>query len=331
MEQFDLHTAGADEYPKRLRMLIVGPPGSGKTHLASTFPNALFACSGGDLTTLSHRGNVPYVNVDTLKDLYLLKQALDRPIEERTELFGREIDTLVIDTVDELQRLLLWEHVRNEGRTDTVAGDWGWIAERFHFIFEGLKQVDIHLVILARTKDVQYGESHAVLQPALGGAFAEAIHKYVDVSSYLQAVPNFDVAKYVQDLSVSQFGTSTGEIEIKAPEPEVSTLRYLRFTSLPYVPWANDKTATLPATLPADDQTFLNIWERFSSVQLQESNSQVVEIPQQTVETPEGAEPSAEEYVCDNCTDTFAEKTWKDLSNVKFKKTLCGNCYKKQK
>lgn len=329
MEQFELHTAGADEYPKRLRMLIVGSPGSGKTHFASTFPNALFACSGGDLTTLSHRGSVPYVNINTLKDLYLLKQALDRPIEERTELFGRKIDTLVIDTVDELQRLLLWERVRNEGRTDTVAGDWGWIAERFHSIFQGLKQVDIHLVILARTKDVQYEESHTVLQPALGGAFSEAIHKYVDVSSYLQARPDID--KYVDDLSVSQFGTSTGEIKIKAPEPEVSTLRYLRFTSLPYVPWVNDKTGTLPARLLADDQAFLNIWKHFGSLQLSESSSQVVRIPQPTVETPEGAEPSAEEYVCDNCTDTFAEKTWKDLSNVKFKKTLCGNCYKKQK
>ena len=305
MEQtFELHTAGADEYPSRLRMLVVGAPGSGKTTLAASFPHAIFASSGGDLTTLSRSGSVPYVNVDTIKDLYLLKQALDRPAEERTELFGQRVDTLVIDTVDELQRLLLWEHVRNEGRTDTVAGDWGWIAERFHSIFTGFKQVDINLVILARTKDVQYGESKAVIQPALGGAFTESIHKYVDISAYLYALPD-------------------------ATDEDIE--RTLRFAPLGYVPWANDKTGILPLTMPSSYETLLNILEQFRSVELPESSIRTVEIPQPVPEESEDAEPSAENYVCDSCTTEFSEKTWSDLSNAKFKKTLCKDCYKKQK
>lgn len=327
MEQhFELHTAGADEYPNRLRMLVVGRPGSGKTTFGTRFPNPIFASAGGDLTTLSRSGNVPYVRVDTLKDLYLLKQALDRPAEERTELFGREIETLVIDTVDELQRLLLWDHVRNEGRTDTVAGDWGWIADRFHSIFQGFKQVDINLVILARTKDVQYGESHAVIQPALGGAFAEAVHKYVDISAHLYALP--DAEALYAALRVEGDGD---QIEI-IDSSELAIERVLRFAPLSHVPWASDKTGTLPISMSVDGQTVSNILERFSSVELPESSIRTVEIPQPVPEQSEEVAASTEvDYLCDNCTETFTEKTWSDLSNAKFKKTLCKNCYKQQK
>jgi hypothetical protein len=335
MQQFELRTAGGDEYPNRLRMLVVGPPGAGKTTLAASFPNPIFATAGGDLTTLSRIGTVPYVNVGSIKDLYYLKLALDRPTEEITELFGRKVETLVIDTVDELQRILLWEHVSNEGRTDTVAGDWGWIAERFHTIFQGLKQLDLHLLVLARTKDVHYSNDRVVIQPALGGAFAESVHKYVDVSAYLEATRDATYESWVRRLDPQDVDVQRDEDQIKiTPLSGDNVKRTLHVAPWPHLPWTNDKTASLPEAIDATQaDLFLNIWQMMSDVQLPESGIQTVEVPQPEpdVQGEQQSPDDGEEFVCEACTVHFSEKTWSDLSKMKFSKVLCGDCYKKQK
>lgn len=333
-QQFEMCITGRDDYPDRLRMLVVGPPGSGKTTLATGFPSPIFASAGDDLTTLARIASVPCVKIRGIKDLYCLKLALDRPADDVTELFGRKVETLVIDTVDELQRILLWEHVSNEGRTDTVAGDWGWIAERFHSIFQGFKQLNINLVVLARTKDVHYTNDRAVIQPALGGAFAESIHKYVDVSAFLEATRDVTyeswlVRQNVDDLSLesSEDGDSR-EMQITDCS---NVKRVLHFAPSSHLPWVNDKTASLPETLDATEpDLFLNIWAMMSDVDLPESETVTVEIPQ-TEPQQDNEDTASERFVCDSCTVEFTEKTWKDLSEMKFRKVLCGDCYKKHK
>lgn len=336
-QQIEIKIAGQDEYPSYLRMLVVGPPGCGKTTLGSQFPNPLFVTAGGDLTTLARLGSVPYVQIRSLEDLFTVKKLLDLPQEDREAAFGFPVESLVIDTVDNLQRVLLWEHVRNDGRTDTTAGDWGWIAERFHRIFSGLRQLDMHLLVLAHPKDVHYGDDRAVIQPALGGAFATDIHDYVHVSTYMNAGDVEDLEAYLARLTgvdVTEAETWTTEIQITT-EQGLKMRRTLRTTPLPHVPWATDHTGTLPKIVEVTDTTFSNIWDRISPVQLEESVARIVEVPQEE----QAPEPDATEvvddrdavpvYTCEQCGDTYTEKTWNDLSKLKYGKVLCATCYKK--
>lgn len=337
-EQIEVRIAGADEYPSHLRMLVVGPPGCGKTTLGTQFPNALFVTAGGDLTTLARHGSVPYVQIRSLEDLFVVKKLLDLPQEDREAAFGFPVESLVIDTVDNLQRVLLWDHVRNDGRTDTSASDWGWIAERFHRIFSGLRQLDLHLLFLARPKDVHYGDDRAVIQPALGGAFATDIHDYVHVSAYMSAGDVVDLEAYLARLNTLSY-TETNEISIQS-DTESKMRRTLRTTPLPHIPWANDKTGTLPKIVESDDNMFFNIWELVSPVSLQESSSLTVEVPpQKEIPGPDPVSDKSETvvedrdavpvYTCEQCGDEYTEKTWNDLSKLKYGKVLCATCYKK--
>lgn len=334
MDEFKLNISGASDYPERIRMLVVGQAGSGTTELGVSFPNPVFANSGSDLTTLARIGNVPYVNVNSIKDLYLLKLALDRPAKAREELFGRCIDTLVIDRIEEMQRLVLLERLTSEGRSDTTAGDWGWIASRFHSIFTGLSQLDLNLLVLSRTKEVNLSDDQVEIKPALGGAFCEGIHKYVDFSLLM--------GPYHSSLDEASLGEADvdGWLQPKLfqDETEVVPLMSLQCRASSSSGWVNDKTGTLPAELPVNDDIFTTIQTYVKGVELVDSDTLIVEIPSE-INDEKSDSPSEtqveetlpeikEEYICNGCSAIFTEKTWSDLSKMKFGKSYCKDCYK---
>lgn len=334
MDEFNVHMSGSGEYPDRIRMLVVGESGTGTTRLGASFPNPIFANSGSDLTTLARIGNVPYVNVSSIRDLYLLKIALDRPAKAREELFGMCIETLVIDRIEEMQRLVLLDRLASEGRSDTTAGDWGWIASRFHSIFTGLSQLDLNLLVLSRTKEVNLADDRVEIKPALGGAFCEGLHKYVDFSLLMTPY------------RVSSDESSLGEADLddwlqpKLFEEEAETvpLMSLQCKASSSSGWVNDKTGTLPAELPVNDKIFATIQEYVKGVELVDSDTLVVKIPLEiNDEQPDSPSETQvektlpdikEEYICNGCSAIFTEKTWSDLSKMKFGKSYCKDCYK---
>jgi len=161
MTEVTINVAGDSEYPEYLRMLVVGQPGVGKTTLASNFPNPLWINAGCGITTLARMGDIPYVNVNNEMDLFAVKQLLDRGPQEREYVLGRPVDTLVVDTVDELQRILMAERLNTERRSETKMEDWGWLNARFHAIFGGLTQLPLNVVFIAHTKDVSVGEDRS--------------------------------------------------------------------------------------------------------------------------------------------------------------------------
>jgi hypothetical protein len=329
MSEVKINVAGADEYPEYLRMLIVGQPGVGKTTLASRFPNPLWVNAGSGITTLAKLGDIPYVNVSSEMDLFGLKQLLSRSSGEREELIGRPVDTLVVDTVDELQRLLLVERLKNEKRSETKMEDWGWLNQRFHAIFAGLTQLPLHVVFIAHTKDVSVGDD-TIFKPALAGQFCEHIHEYVDMSLWMRS--STMAAQNVSDVTIN--GQDSGEMGLSMLfTPSVE--RWLLTTPHAEAEWVNDKTGTLPMSVSVNDDIFDVIHGAVTSVTIAPSSSFEVEVPSED-EAPQVEEAVQEvervtdegQELCSSCSSVVDAKTWSDLSQMRFGVVLCGDCYK---
>jgi hypothetical protein len=346
MDHFNVNVSGDAEFPSRVRALVVGQPGVGKTDLGTRFPNPLFVHAGSNLTTLAQIGDIPYVTFGAEKDLHNVKVALDRSAEEREALFGRPIDTLVIDTVDQIQRIMMAGRLARENRTDPEYTDWNWIANRLHAIFDTLYKLDVNLVILAHTKDVNIDPDRISFKPALAGAFCDGVHEYVDYSLLLHAQPavaelvvNGDASAEESDLEVHLDGIPTilpyfGEVQ----ESTTITRRTLHAAPRVEAEWVSDKTGTLPASIDVDDDDFFALLDvrpaLVRSAMIEVDISKPVEAPPTAEEVVAEAngdittEPS--EYTCTNCATQFTEKTWADLSSMRFKEILCGTCYKEK-
>lgn len=233
-----LNVSGSDQWPKYIRSLVVGQPGVGKTTFAAGFENPIFANTACGLTTLARIGNVPFVNILLESDLLDLKNALDRSPEEREKLFGRKVDTLVVDTVDELQRILLVERLASERRSEIEIKDWGWISDRLHAIFSGLCQLQMNIIFITHTKEVTVAES-TYIKPAIAGSFCEAIHGYVDMSLLMKPV-----ASPANDMDVDQLTFNGMDLNMNLTlNADTSPVLFAR--PLPEAEWINDKTETL--------------------------------------------------------------------------------------
>src|SRR5262245_4846579 len=103
-----IKVTGAAEFGHWIKALIAGPAGSGKTLISSTFPDPFYASCEGGLMSIADRA-IPYWEIKDTKKLMKLSGALRQPPEVREELFGRPVNTIVIDTIDEVQRVLIRE------------------------------------------------------------------------------------------------------------------------------------------------------------------------------------------------------------------------------
>jgi hypothetical protein len=88
------------------RILLYGDFGRRKTTLAGTFPNALIIDTNGGLVSIALQGRHP---VSWTPDGHEDLEALYFWIKEQVEAGGDEIETIVIDTVDNLALQLMGE------------------------------------------------------------------------------------------------------------------------------------------------------------------------------------------------------------------------------
>lgn len=178
-----VRVAGQSEFPYHLRMLVVGDHYVGKTALAQTAPAPLFVVFGNaDKTTLAKEGS-RYVEVTTEGEIMELKESLQS--EDRDSLFGGPIETLVFDTIDELQRVLLVNRLNADRRINTSRDDWGWLGIRMNAIIRGMSSLDLNIIYLSETKVDEAG----TIRPGLQGMFVDQIHNFVDMSSLLTVEP----------------------------------------------------------------------------------------------------------------------------------------------
>ena len=138
-------TSGSEDYGRSIKALICGPPGAGKTLTSSTWPNVLYASAEGGLMSVADR-KVNYVDVDSSNTLLELKNVLSQPSDVREKMLGFKVDTVVLNTIDEIQRIFIRERLADQRREAFVLQDWGWLGERMIATINGFRNLDMNAV-----------------------------------------------------------------------------------------------------------------------------------------------------------------------------------------
>lgn len=219
-----------------LKALIIGDNGAGKTPFAAQWPDPLFAlCENGHMS-LAISGT-PYADVKSSADMQAL---LDMArIESRKPITSRRYKTLVIDTIDSYQKILIQERLR-ETKAATLNGwaDWGWLEAKMASLIETLKGLAMHTVVLMHTKDVeeQVDDEHSriVQRARMKGDIKESVYD------------NFPLIGLVENFYAAGEGEQRGQRVLKRqvrwqPDPKHPILRD-QSTKLPRVTEVNFTT-----------------------------------------------------------------------------------------
>lgn len=222
---------GASDYGRYTKALICGEPGSGKTLISSTWPNPFYASAEGGLMSIADR-NIPYVEVKTIDDLLKIKNMLDQDADVREEIIGFPVDTIVIDTIDEVQQIMMRERLRDERIEAMRLADWGWLSENMSAMVRGFRNLDMNVVFTCHVKETSDAESGKTwIKPQLQGAIGDKIAGYVDFAMLLK---------------------SSLRSEVVNGEAKRVLSRELQTFPDPMHPWLKDRSGKLPELFPVN-------------------------------------------------------------------------------
>lgn len=183
----NIRRTGDANYGRYIKALIAGPPGSGKTLISSTFPNPFYASAEGGLMSIADR-QIPYAEITSSTDLLAVKTMMDQDPITREKLLGFPVDTIVIDTIDEIQRLLIRERLDEQKKEAMQLQDWGWIGEQMSSIVRGFRNLSMNVIFTVHVKEQQDGDTGRVwIEPGLQGAIAKQIPGAVDLALFLKS------------------------------------------------------------------------------------------------------------------------------------------------
>lgn len=220
-------TTGIAEYGQYMKVLFCGDPGAGKTLTASTFPNPFFISAEGGLMSIARRF-LPYAELQTTDDLKEILKILRQTPEARGQMLNApgRIDTIVIDTLDEVQKLFMKERVATKKDEAFVLKDFGWLREKMEGAIRAFRNLPINVVFTCHLKENRDEEVGSVAYlPGLVGASAAYIPGAVDLSLVL---------------------LSRTEASVVDGKTQKQVVRYAQTYRDAKYPWVKDRSGRLP-------------------------------------------------------------------------------------
>lgn len=159
IQKTGLHMVGEG----RLRVMVLGGAGVGKTRWASYWPRPFYAATEEGLLSVADR-EVPYVDIETSKDMLDFLQFCKREGRKPRSQWGFE--TVVIDTLDSYQRKLKAEWVeRNRAEGFTGWEAWDFLEQKMQQCMTRLLNLPFNVVVLVHIKDtkVKVGEDEQIV------------------------------------------------------------------------------------------------------------------------------------------------------------------------
>ncbi len=176
-----------DEF-KYMKAIIGGAPGTGKSRQASTWPNVLYLDAEGRLLSVRDRKPRRWRIKSTL-DLKEVISHLRQSPEVREKVFGGPVETVVVDTTDEIARLIIAERQQATGHV-MQRDDWGHLKDELSKYVRALRNLDdmhvlFNLHLQTDVLDSDTGRYEVV--PQIQGAMKTEIFNFVDIALLLTA------------------------------------------------------------------------------------------------------------------------------------------------
>ena len=163
------------------KVVLYGPPGSGKTTMGATFPDVLFLSAESGLLSVRDRA----IDVWTINGWEDLEEAYD---------FLRKGDhrykSVVIDSLTEVQKKLN-EHIvkkfpgKRRDYDDLMSqSDWGYAIDKLRKMCRAFRDLPLNVVFIALDQQ-EPGEAETITKPALSGkTMAVELMGWVDAAIY---------------------------------------------------------------------------------------------------------------------------------------------------
>lgn len=183
--------SGTGNQPTHLKIMVSGPPKSGKTTLLGTIPNLLVCDTepfANNLESVAHL-DLPSVRIDSSSDLkqvafVLGNESLRKQLAQNT--YGiPDIQGVAIDTLDTFQKILKTERMKEQKSSQFLRDDWGWLKTEMEEIIQAFTALPMHVVFVVHTKTKEMGkgdDAYTVVLPGLEGAISESIAGMVGYS-----------------------------------------------------------------------------------------------------------------------------------------------------
>jgi len=166
--------------PDRVRMLVYGESGAGKTTFASSWPSVLFLDIDDGLASV----RIPVDRV-RIEDWYVLGDVFD--FLQRGEHAYR---TVCIDSANEAQRLAMdsvleeFPEIRRSYGSLPSMSDYGKALDDFDRMIRAFKSLPINLLVISQVAPKQY-EVDVVKPQFIGKHTANNITRMMDIVGYL--------------------------------------------------------------------------------------------------------------------------------------------------
>lgn len=174
-------------FPKTIKAVMFGRPGAGKTALVPQYPNPLIVASETNFMSIAGK-DIPVIRCNDLMTYKEIIAYSILPADQRAEKFGFPVDTLIIDTIDELQVSLMMEKFKS---LKLEFDGWAWILQVMSDSVKRLKQVpDLNVIfnchIQSSTVPDSDGGEVASHQPMLYGKFKDIFPGLVDLAFMIE-------------------------------------------------------------------------------------------------------------------------------------------------
>lgn len=182
---FEVTTTNALE-ATNISLVVVGPPGIGKTPFALTSPKPFLLNAEAGVQSVAHL-EVPMTRIESMAQLLEIRNVLALPAEERNEILGFEVETVIIDTIDEISRIATHERLASQKKAEMQPGDWTWLADEMNALVRGFRGLDMNVILVCHTKDQQSGDTGEVTYKTdISGAFGHQLPAAVDVVGLIE-------------------------------------------------------------------------------------------------------------------------------------------------
>lgn len=190
MSQNLFKRTGSEDFPTHLKVLVSGPPKSGKTSLLGTVPKLIILDTephANNLQSVAHL-DVPYVTIRNTDDLrQVLFMLSDSTLRKQIAAgYGwDDVQGVAIDTLDTLQKIMKNERMKEQHQSQFLRDDWGWLKTEMESLIEAFTSLPMHVFFMVHTKTKEMGkgdDSYTVTLPGLEGAISESVAGMVGYS-----------------------------------------------------------------------------------------------------------------------------------------------------